>query len=105
MIRHIVFFTVADPANLRTVEEGLSLLKGNPHARHLEIGVNRKADGLSHEVDLVVYAEFDDWTALSAYKAHPLYQRSIDIVRPLRDKRIAADFETTVEVASSAQVA
>ena len=42
--------------------------------------------------DFIVYAEFADQKALDAYKAHPLYQKSISIVRPLRSMRIAADF-------------
>jgi ABC-type Fe3+-hydroxamate transport system substrate-binding protein len=42
--------------------------------------------------DFIVYAEFTNQEALDAYKAHPLYKKSISIVRPLRDMRIAADF-------------
>ena len=30
---------------------------------------------------------------LAGYKAHPLYQESINIVRPLREIRLAADYE------------
>jgi hypothetical protein len=92
MIRHIVFFSVPDPAQCETVFNGLSLLKGNPHALTLEIGRNLKTDMLNSEVDFVVYGEFADEAALAAYKNHPLYQQSIAIVRPLRDMRIAADF-------------
>ena len=92
MIRHIVFFSVPEPENLETVFAGLSLLKDNPHALRLEIGRNLKTDQLNVDVDLVVYGEFADEAALAAYKAHPLYQQAIDIVRPLREMRIAADF-------------
>ena len=92
MIRHIVFFSVSDPAHRETVFEGLSLLKGNPHALKLEIGRNLKTDQLNSDVDFIVYGEFADETALAKYKAHPLYQQAIDIVRPLRDMRITADF-------------
>ena len=93
MIRHIVFFTVRRSEDLEKVHEGLSLLKGIDHARVLEVGINRRRDALSSEVDLVVYGEFDDEAALAAYKAHPLYQASIDIVRPLREMRIVADYD------------
>ena len=37
-------------------------------------------------------AVIPDAEALAAYKAHPIYQESIDIVRPLRDMRVPADF-------------
>lgn len=93
MIRHIVFFTVADPADRETVEAGLRLLEANPHASRLEIRPNLKRDSWSTEVDFVVYGEFADTEALAAYKAHPIYADAIRQVRPLRDLRIAADFE------------
>ena len=92
MIRHIVFFSAHNADDLEKIRVGLSVLKGNPHARKLEIGENIKTDQLGSAVDLVVYGEFNDAEALAAYKAHPLYQRAIEIVRPLRDMRIAADY-------------
>jgi quinol monooxygenase YgiN len=64
----------------------------------LEIGTNMKTDQLGTEIDLVVYGEFDDEAALAAYKIHPDYQRSIERVRPIRELRIAADFDSDVAV-------
>jgi hypothetical protein len=93
MIRHIVFFSAREGQDLETIRKGLSLLTAIPHARVLEISENMKIDQLGVEVDLVVYGEFDDAEALAAYKAHENYQRSIDIVRPLRDMRMAADYD------------
>lgn len=72
--------------------EGLSWLTQIPHADVLEIRKNTRNDTLPGEVDVVVFGEFADDAALAAYKAHSLYQDSINIVRPLRDIRIAADF-------------
>jgi quinol monooxygenase YgiN len=57
-----------------------------------------KTDQLGTEIDLVVYGEFDDEAALAAYKTHPDYQRSIERVRPIRELRIAADFDSDVAV-------
>ncbi|CAN7432871.1 Dabb family protein [Rhizobium sp. LjRoot254] len=94
MIRHIVFFSARDKSDLDTIRKGLSLLTEIPHASVLEIGENVKTDQLGGEVDLVVYGEFADADALAAYKAHENYQRSIEIVRPLREIRIAADYDT-----------
>lgn len=92
MIRHIVFFTARDAADLPRIRQGLQLLRDIPHASHFEVGDNLRSDRLTQEVvDLVVYAEFADDAALQAYKAHPLYQQAIDLVRPLRDMRIAVD--------------
>lgn len=98
MIRHIVFFSVADPADLQRVRAGLSILTEIPHARHVEIGECQKSDRFDRSVDLVVYGEFDDAEALEAYRSHPLYERSIALVRPLRELRIAADYEVETAV-------
>jgi len=93
MIRHIVFFSARDRNDLETIRKGLSLLAEIPHATVLEIGENVKTDQLGGEVDLVVYGEFENAEALAAYKAHENYQRSIEIVRPLREIRMAADYD------------
>lgn len=93
MIRHIVFFTAKDPKDLDAVHDGLMLLAGIPDKLHLEVGRNFRNDPISPGgPDFVVYAEFEDEAQLARYKANPLYQTSIDVVRPLRDMRIAADF-------------
>ena len=91
-IRHVVLFSAKDKADVARIRDGLSLLAEIPHARQFEVVQNSRVDALSGEIDVVVYAEFDDDAALQAYKAHPIYQQAIDIVRPLRDLRIAADF-------------
>jgi len=93
MIRHIVFFSARDAKDLETIRAGLSLLTEIPSAAKLEIGENVRTDQLGGEVDLVVYGEFADEAALAAYKAHENYQRSIEIVRPLREIRMAADYD------------
>lgn len=101
MIRHIVFFTVPHEADREAVRAGLSILTEIPFARTLEVGENVKTDQLGNAIDFVVYGEFDDEAALAAYKAHPNYQLSIERVRPIRDMRIAADFDTETAVRES----
>ena len=91
-IRHIVFFSAKNKADLPTIVSGLNLLSGIPHADTFEVRESAHSDALSDEIDVVVYAEFADQAALDAYKAHELYQDAIDVVRPLRELRIAADF-------------
>ncbi|MET4128844.1 Dabb family protein [Roseovarius sp. MBR-6] len=95
MIRHIVFFSAANPEDVDRIREGLMMLADIPHARHFEVGRNLQSDAIAGaRVDLVVYAEFADEAALAAYKAHPIYAECIALVRPLRDQRIAADFKS-----------
>lgn len=91
-IRHVVLFSAKDQADVARIRDGLSMLKDIPHASVFEVVQNNRVDALSGEIDVVVYAEFVDDAALQAYKAHPIYQQAIEVVRPLRDLRIAADF-------------
>ena len=98
MIRHIVFFTARDPADLPQIIEGLKLLGTIPHVRHFEVAENARVDQIGNEVDVVVYGEFDDEAALAAYKAHPTYAEATRRVRPLRDRRFAADFTSGEDV-------
>ena len=93
MIRHIVFFTARHDGNVEAIRNGLRKLTGIPHARHLEIALNRKSDPNSKEVDVVVYGEFADDAALAAYKAHEIYAESIREVKPLREMRFAVDYD------------
>jgi hypothetical protein len=91
-IRHVVFFSAKDKADIPRIVEGLELLAGIPHSSAFEVRRNTQNDALSSEVDVIVYAEFESAESLAAYKADPLYEASIKAVRPLRDMRIAADF-------------
>jgi len=93
VIRHIVFFTARDTADLGRIVEGLELLGQIPHSTHFEVVRNSKLDQIGNDVDVVVYAEFEDEAALAAYKAHPLYAEATRRVRPLRELRYAADFK------------
>lgn len=91
-IRHVVFFSAKDKADLPKIVAGLSELGKIPHSEVFEVRENTKGDAWSSEIDVVVYAEFANAEALAAYKADPIYAHAITVVRPLRDIRIAADF-------------
>lgn len=94
MIRHIVFFSVAEGQDVADVQKRLMMLAQIPQARHFEVTQNIRHDTIAGpHVDLVVYGEFDDLAALEAFKADPIYDRCTANVRPLRDLRIAADVE------------
>lgn len=95
MIRHVVLFTAKEGVEMGIIHEALCRLRAIPHSRRLEVAYNAKKDGLSGEIDIVVYGEFDDFEQLERYKAHPIYQDSVATVRPLRETRIAVDFEAS----------
>ncbi|MGY3591601.1 hypothetical protein ACVIGB_008816 [Bradyrhizobium sp. USDA 4341] len=98
MIRHIVLFSAIDATHIDEIIEGLAVLTTIPHARRLEIARNRKTDRFDNDIDVVVYAEFDNETELAAYKAHGLYQEAIRLVRPLRELRFAADYDVSTDL-------
>ena len=85
MIRHIVFFSAKRHEDVDAIAEGLRMLGQIPHSSVFEVMKNTKTDILSDEVDVVVYAEFEDEAALAAYKADPIYAECIRRVRPLRE--------------------
>ena len=91
-IRHIVFFSAKEKSDIPAIVAGLKMLADIPHSHFFEVRENIQNDALSGEVDVIVYAEFESVEKLTAYKADPIYQESIRVVRPLRDMRIAADF-------------
>lgn len=97
MIRHIVFFSAKNPDDVDRIHSGLKMLAEIPHSQHFEVGRNLQTDQISGTaVDVIVYAEFADEAALAAYKADPIYQDCISLVRPLRELRIAADFPSEI---------
>ena len=69
MIRHIVFFSARDKADIDRIVRGLSVLAKIPHSLHFEVGRNMKADQISSDIDVIVYGEFADEAALAAFKA------------------------------------
>lgn len=96
MIRHIVFFSAKKREDVDRIASELRMLGDIPYSDFFEIGVNRKVDQLGVDVDVIVYGEFRDEEALAAYKAHPVYAECTARVRPLREMRMAADFQSSV---------
>lgn len=92
VIRHVVFFSSKNEGDIDQIVDGLSMLGAIPSVSHFEVSRNRNEDRFGNDVDVVVYAEFENDAALAAYRAHPIYQDCIEIVRPLREMRVAADF-------------
>ena len=75
MLRHVVFFSARNRADVERLYEGLLLLTQITHGR-VEIGRNLGIDTLSAPVDFVVYGEFADEAELEetyATERHLLY--------------------------------
>lgn len=93
MIRHIVAFSARDPNEIEMIRDALRRLGEIPGVRDFRVAPNAKCDALSTEMDVVLEATFDSWADLEAYKAHPTYQETIDVVRPRREQRMVLDYE------------
>ena len=66
MIKHIVLFTLKDPANAPKVKALLDSCKDIvPGIREFEVGI--KTEGLEATADVVLVSTFDDAAALAAY--------------------------------------
>lgn len=91
MIRHIVFFTARDPADIDRIVATLRRLGETGQTAAFEVARNLGSDPIGNHVDIVVYAEFAGEAELAAYRAHPVYAEVTGIVRPLREMRLAAD--------------
>jgi hypothetical protein len=96
VIRHIVFFSARNKDDVGLIVKGLKRLGEIPHSTIFEVMQNTKTDPISGEIDVVVYGEFKDADALAAYKAHPIYEQTTAVVRPLRELRISADVVSTL---------
>lgn len=92
MIRHIVFFSARDAADVNDIVDALSTYATIPGVKDFEVRRNSKVDRLANDVDVVLHACFDTQEDLDAYKAHPTYIAGTEIVRPLRELRVAADY-------------
>lgn len=92
MIRHIVFFSAKDPKDIELIATTLAGYSKIPGVINFEIGRNKKTDMLKNDVDIVLHAQFETEADLIAYKNHPIYLAGTDIVQPIRELRIAADY-------------
>ena len=84
-------FSAKHPDNIDKIYNGLKELENIKGDWILKISKNEKLDQIENEIDVVVYGEFKDKNDLISYKSDPIYEKTITIVRPLRDKRIAVD--------------
>ncbi len=84
-------FSAKSPENVEDIYQGLKNLENIKGDWLINVSKNEKIDQIANNIDVVVYGEFSDKNALNSYKSHQIYQDTITIVRPLRDKRIAVD--------------
>lgn len=91
MIRHIVIFTLKNPADAPKVKALLDSCKGLVPGMH-EFDVGIKTEGLEANADVVLISTFEDAAALAAYQPHPHHQGVVAQIREMAATRHVLDY-------------
>lgn len=100
MIKHLVFFKLAEEAegnakaeNILLIKEKLEALKGViPVIRKIEVFPNHSRAS-SENYDIVLDSEFDSLEDLKAYVVHPEHQKAGEFIAKVKIGRVAIDYE------------
>jgi len=100
MIKHIVFFTLAENAEGKSKVENAELIKSElenlinfiPQIKKIEVGINCP-NAPKTDFDIALYSEFDSFEALDIYQEHPEHKRVAAYIGKVRTNRAAVDYE------------
>lgn len=100
MIKHIVFFGLADSAEGKSKAELAEFIKFElenliqliPEIKKIEVGINCP-NAPKTNYDLALYSEFDSLEALDIYQEHPEHKRVAAFIGKVRTTRAAVDYE------------
>jgi hypothetical protein len=100
MIKHIVFFGLADEAEGKTKAENAAYIKAElenlknliPEIQMIEVGINHQ-DAPAGNHDIVLYSEFKTMADLNTYQVHPEHKRVAAYIGKVRTTRACVDYE------------
>lgn len=100
MIKHIVFFNIADNVEGKTkaehalyIKSELEALKGLiPEIISIEVGINHP-EAPTGNFDIVLYSEFATMSDLDAYQVHPEHKRVAAYIGKVKTGRACVDYE------------
>ncbi|MBP1675702.1 MAG: Stress responsive alpha-beta barrel protein [Bacteroidetes bacterium] len=100
MIKHIVFFGLADEAEGKTKAENAAYIKAElenlknliPEIQMIEVGINHQ-DAPAGNHDIVLYSEFKTMADLDTYQVHPEHKRVAAYIGKVRTTRACVDYE------------
>jgi quinol monooxygenase YgiN len=99
MIRHVVMWTLNDPADAPRFKALLdSCAQLVPGTLEFEVGIRH--EGLEANVDVLLVSRFADVAALDAYQNHPAHKAVSAQLGPLRQARHVIDVELDAGVKS-----
>jgi len=100
MIKHIVFFSLADNAEGKSKAENALIIKKAlenlvhliPVIKKLEVGINYP-DSPKTNYDIALYSEFDNFEAIDIYQEHPEHKKVASYIGKVKTSRAAVDYE------------
>jgi len=100
MIKHIVFFGLAENAEGKTKAENAEIIKFElenlvhfiPEIKKIEVGINAP-DAPKTNFDIALYTEFESLEALDIYQEHPEHKRVSAYIGKVKISRAAVDYE------------
>lgn len=100
MIKHIVFFGIADEAEGKTKTENAQFIKSElenlknliPEIISIEVGINHP-DAPAGNFDIALYSEFANMADLDTYQIHPEHKRVAAYIGKVKTSRACVDYE------------
>jgi len=100
MIKHIVFFGLADNAEGKSKIENAEIIKFElenlinfiPEIKKIEVGINAP-NAPKTNFDIALYSEFDSFETLDIYQEHPEHKRVAAFIGKVRTSRAAVDYK------------
>ena len=99
MVRHIVVWRLKEVAALTPqspewieMQKNIAAMRaGVPGLNQVDLSLDQSRTPDSG--DLILYSEFESWTALDGYQVHPLHEDFKKLLGPLRYERRMVDYE------------
>ena len=100
MIKHIVFFGLADNAEGKSKAENAMIIKSElenlkhliPQIKKIEVGINYP-NAPKTNYDIALYSEFDTFEDIDIYQEHPEHKKVAAYIGKVRISRAAVDYE------------
>jgi len=100
MIKHIVFFGLADSAEGKSKAENAQIIKSGlenlihliPQIKKIEVGINYP-NAPKTNYDIALYSEFDAMEDVDIYQEHPEHKKVAAYIAKVKISRAAVDYE------------
>lgn len=100
MVKHIVFFKLADSAEGKSKLELAQQIKHDledlihhiPEIKKIEVGINIPQVPKT-DFDIALYSEFDSMADVDIYQEHPAHIKVATFIGKVRTERAAVDYE------------